>query len=266
MKLSSKRIADMVGLTIRTLRHYHQIGLLPEPERTSNGYRVYQLDHILQLLRIKRLTGLGMSLDQVATVLAQPDSSAAERMLVELDKNLGKQIKELREKRRTIQTIRKSGAPIDVLPDFAPYIEEVRQLGMQGQSLQADKLLIEIVTGIGGHKDVATLSHLLETVSSSSRAEAFSTLDQRLQEITTNTNPADSNQLAKDYATALLELQQEMHRTHTSFDWSDPSTIDEITGELMRSYLNTAQQQVLSHIAALYRAGIPDNTTAQLHA
>jgi len=36
-------LAAIAGVTTRTVRHYHRIGLLPEPERQSNGYREYSL-------------------------------------------------------------------------------------------------------------------------------------------------------------------------------------------------------------------------------
>jgi DNA-binding transcriptional MerR regulator len=67
--MHSKEIAGLAGVSIRTLRHYHQIGLLPEPPRTDNGYRIYGLPHLIRLLRIVRLTALGISLSQIPTLL-----------------------------------------------------------------------------------------------------------------------------------------------------------------------------------------------------
>ena len=43
--MRSKEIAALAGVSIRTLRHYHQIGLLPEPPRQNNGYRAYSVPH-----------------------------------------------------------------------------------------------------------------------------------------------------------------------------------------------------------------------------
>ncbi|GAA2088011.1 MerR family transcriptional regulator [Actinomadura alba] len=61
-------LADLAGVTTRTVRHYHHCGLLPEPARRSNGYRVYGLRDALELVRIRRLTELGLSLDEVRDV------------------------------------------------------------------------------------------------------------------------------------------------------------------------------------------------------
>ncbi len=57
-------LATAVGVTTRTVRHYHHLGLLPEPERRAKGYRDYTLRHAVGPARIRRLTepGLGPAL------------------------------------------------------------------------------------------------------------------------------------------------------------------------------------------------------------
>ena len=45
--MRSGELAALAGVTVRTLRHYHQIGLLPEPERGGNGYRDYDVHDLL---------------------------------------------------------------------------------------------------------------------------------------------------------------------------------------------------------------------------
>lgn len=47
----------------RSLRHYHALGLLPEPSRQANGYREYGALDVARLLRIKRLAALGPLMD-----------------------------------------------------------------------------------------------------------------------------------------------------------------------------------------------------------
>ncbi|MEU6696234.1 MerR family transcriptional regulator [Pseudonocardia sp. NPDC046786] len=60
MAWSTREIAELAGTTARSVRHYHQVGLLPEPERRSNGYKQYGVTHLIRLLRIKRLVDLGV--------------------------------------------------------------------------------------------------------------------------------------------------------------------------------------------------------------
>ncbi|GLY17671.1 MerR family transcriptional regulator [Kineosporia rhizophila] len=66
MSWSTREIAELTGVTLRTVRHYHEVGLLPEPQRGANGYKQYDSGHRARILRIKRLTELGFSLSRIA--------------------------------------------------------------------------------------------------------------------------------------------------------------------------------------------------------
>ena len=55
----------MAGVTLKTLRHYHKIGLLDEPARLENGYRDYGVSHVVRLLRIRQLARLGLPLARI---------------------------------------------------------------------------------------------------------------------------------------------------------------------------------------------------------
>jgi DNA-binding transcriptional MerR regulator len=75
--LSIKEAADVAGITTRTVRHYHSIGVLPEPERDASGYRRYGGKEVVELVRIVRLRALGMPLPQIAERIAATDSDDA---------------------------------------------------------------------------------------------------------------------------------------------------------------------------------------------
>ena len=51
--MRSNEVAKLAGVTVRTLRHYHQLGLLSEPPRRANGYRDYSPADVARVLRIK---------------------------------------------------------------------------------------------------------------------------------------------------------------------------------------------------------------------
>ena len=63
--LRSGDVAKLAGVTVRTLRHYRSIGLLPEPPRDDNGYCSYGIEDLARVLRIKRLASLGFSLEDI---------------------------------------------------------------------------------------------------------------------------------------------------------------------------------------------------------
>ena len=68
MAWSTRQLADLAGTTVKAVRHYHKVGLLDEPERLSNGYKQYQVAHLIRLLQIVRLSELGVPLAQIATL------------------------------------------------------------------------------------------------------------------------------------------------------------------------------------------------------
>ncbi|MDG4865933.1 MerR family transcriptional regulator, partial [Streptomyces sp. T-3] len=92
-------LAALAGVTSRAVRHYHHLGLLPEPERRPNGYREYGLRHAVELARIKRLTELGLGLGEVRDVLADDEGKELAEVLEELDADLARQEDALRERR-----------------------------------------------------------------------------------------------------------------------------------------------------------------------
>ena len=102
-------LAETVGVTTRTVRHYHHLGLLPEPERRSNGYRDYGLRHAVVLARIRRLTELGLGLTEVRDVLADDAGRDLVEVLTELDEDLARQESAIRERRARLRTLLDSG-------------------------------------------------------------------------------------------------------------------------------------------------------------
>lgn len=70
MPWSTRQLAELADTTVNTLRHYHRLGLLDEPERRYNGYKQYEVRHLVSLLRIRRLAELGVPLSQIASAPA----------------------------------------------------------------------------------------------------------------------------------------------------------------------------------------------------
>ncbi|MFQ5796071.1 MAG: heavy metal-responsive transcriptional regulator [Candidatus Bipolaricaulia bacterium] len=63
------KLAERVGLNPKTIRYYEEIGLLPEPERTNSGYRVYRSEDAERLKFIRKAKALGLSLDEVREII-----------------------------------------------------------------------------------------------------------------------------------------------------------------------------------------------------
>jgi MerR family transcriptional regulator, copper efflux regulator len=66
-------VAERTGLSIRTLRHYDEVGLVPPSARTAGGFRLYTADDVARLTTIRRMKPLGFTLDEMRTLLASLD-------------------------------------------------------------------------------------------------------------------------------------------------------------------------------------------------
>ncbi|MEV7827898.1 MerR family transcriptional regulator [Microbacterium enclense] len=71
-------LAERTGLSIRTLRHYDEIGLLRPSARSDGGFRLYTADDESRLLLIRRMKPLGYSLEQMGELLAVVDGLDAD--------------------------------------------------------------------------------------------------------------------------------------------------------------------------------------------
>ena len=73
MSYSVSRVAGLAGVTVRTLHHYDEIGLLVPGERTAAGYRIYTDADLERLQQIRFYRELGFGLDEIATLLDTAD-------------------------------------------------------------------------------------------------------------------------------------------------------------------------------------------------
>src|SRR5437588_4545004 len=109
-QLNIGQIAKLLGITPKTIRHYHKVGLLAEPQRTESGYRLYSAGDLLRLQRIRRLQALGLSLKQIKTLLGEHVSGQERSLrdvLQSLVAELTAEIQSLEEQRERIATLLK---------------------------------------------------------------------------------------------------------------------------------------------------------------
>ena len=68
--LSIGQLAAAAGVNLETIRYYERIDLMPEPERTDGGHRVYSDPHRQRLAFVQRARKLGFSIEDIRTLLA----------------------------------------------------------------------------------------------------------------------------------------------------------------------------------------------------
>ncbi|WP_255579699.1 MerR family transcriptional regulator [Cryobacterium sp. PAMC25264] len=139
--------AAFVGVTPRTIRHYHQIGVLPERERGGDGRRRYGYADIIRLLWIRRMADAGIALDDIRDAVgAAPSGADGEdeiaEVLARLEDTLAAQQAELQRKRASVQRMQTLGSRLGLLDDLV----SGRLEGAPEGSLRQDDLDVLLVT------------------------------------------------------------------------------------------------------------------------
>ena len=102
--LTIGQAAAFAGVTIKTVRHYHRLGLIDEPARDSSGYRRYGSTDLLRLVQARTLAGAGVPLAEIGALLdADPKPFAA--ALADVERHLTDRIEELIDRRRTLRRL-----------------------------------------------------------------------------------------------------------------------------------------------------------------
>ncbi|MFJ5994162.1 MerR family transcriptional regulator [Streptomyces sp. NPDC092370] len=178
-------LATVVGVTTRAVRHYHHLGLLPEPERRANGYREYGLRHAVVLARIRRLTELGLGLAEVRDVLADDAGKDLVEVLTELDEDLARQEEALRERRARLRALldAEGGVPAEgpVSPELAALFAGTAHLSDSPMAAKDREIIAFLETAMPAgerRRLVSSVGEALGSPGALSRAgEAYALLD-----------------------------------------------------------------------------------------
>ena len=130
-RLRIGEVAGLLGVTTKTIRHYHKVGLLPEPPRSAAGYRLYTAGDLLRLHRARQLQALGLSLAQIGRLLGEDqvgdDGRSLRAVLEALHADLAARIAQLTERRERIERLLADAAPdLDAPAQPSPTLELIR--------------------------------------------------------------------------------------------------------------------------------------------
>lgn len=118
-------LAERTGLSLRTIRHYDEVGLLPATARTDGGFRVFSEDDFERLMVIKQMKPLGFSLEEMAEILGilsswdatESTSEGAERIADFLAKAVHQRAKMVRDLAQADEFIQRLSIGDGTLPD-----------------------------------------------------------------------------------------------------------------------------------------------------
>ncbi|MEV0083932.1 MerR family transcriptional regulator [Saccharopolyspora sp. NPDC050642] len=238
--MRSQELADLAGVTVRTLRHYHQIGLLPEPRRSSNGYRRYTAVHLVRLLRIRHLAELGVSLADVPAMLDDESTDTSATILERVEAGIDSQIERLKAQRDLVRALRVEGRspdiPADVHGDLAR-LHDVARLPPD-----ATRLDLDVATLMGHLPGVRARREELAAVGEHAQSTEFLDALRCLAEM-----PPDATDERRQRVADELRTHVQAIRSGTSS--SLPARAAPLIGQLLEQYLNAAQLDTFARIA-----------------
>lgn len=175
-------LADLAGVSVRTIRYYHQAGALPEPPRRANGYRDYSADDLVTALRIRQLTGSGLSLAAAGALAADPSPQADEEVLEAADRDLAAQIALLTERRERLAKARAGG--------HVGLSREAAALSIEESDVPPAILLAHL------YRDYEPFLRLVDALVEPGRLEALGALQRRFDLIDAETPEAELEELS----------------------------------------------------------------------
>ncbi|MFJ1746536.1 MerR family transcriptional regulator [Streptomyces sp. NPDC088116] len=237
---STREIAELAGTSLRAVRHYHEVGLLEEPERRANGYKQYGVAHLIRVLRIKRLTDLGFSLSQIDAMGDAEDHP--EEALRALDAELAATIERLQRTRAELALILRQALSPDLPLDFVPAVAEA-------ELSDADRSLAVVLTRILGPQGLQTYTDMLQALPDHPVAAEFDDL------------PADADERTRqDIAERLVPYIHALHAKNPGLRNANEDApggarfVEQTYSKAINDVYNPAQLDVLRRARPLLRA------------
>ncbi|MFK5689416.1 MerR family transcriptional regulator [Ornithinimicrobium sp. LYQ92] len=252
--MRSNDLARLAGISVRTLRHYHQVGVLEEPVRSGNGYRDYDTHALVRVLRIRRLAELGFSLAQIAT-LVEGSGPAAEDLFDSLDAEFAEQIERLTRQRELLAHLRRHGVPPDLPPEIAASHELLRRSGLTESAAELDRdyaLLLAQVLGAAGQE---YLTAVYDLMSRPARAPATAAAMAAWADLDDESTEADIDRLVGQLTELLVPVLAELTRDGGP---PPPSLAEAQLQEHTTDYVTLAQQRLLERLLVALEKEQPD--------
>jgi len=101
-------LAELLGITTRTIRLYEKLGLVGEPKRTEGRVRYYEKDDVIRYKMVLRLKTLGLSLEEMKELADLFDrTKVPDRIMPRLIELLDTHLASIRERVHTLQRLEK---------------------------------------------------------------------------------------------------------------------------------------------------------------
>ncbi|WP_454119108.1 MerR family transcriptional regulator [Microbacterium lacticum] len=241
--MHSNELARLAGVTVRALRHYHQVGVLAEPDRRSNGYREYDVHDLIRVLRIKRLASLGIPLERMPDLLDDTGDDAGE-LLDELDAELAAQIDRHTAQRGVIARLRASNAAPDLPPELAPFLA-VFATGVSPELAKFDRDQSVLVAHLAGDGGIQHIARFYERLSEPDLVPAVAAVSERFGQLGPDSTERDIAELIESFMTTFAPVVTELAASQPPIDLTAAA---DIFAEHTSDLLNEQQQRALEEL------------------
>lgn len=250
-------VAQIVGISTRSIRHYHRLGVLAEPERTSGGYRDYTVADLARIARIAFLSSSGVPLRDIGALLESDGHPEAD--LAAIREGIDRQIAQLTRQRDRLDVIAQraaDGLPPGLLPGpvaraLDACIADAADDPALLELLEHERGMLDLVALQGGFPEALTRSYTVLGTDTDRRRDYLELLArfQRIQ----GRRPADVDPEIDQLVTTLLSdadiralVAGPLPEADTSADPGDPIQPADRTGPTLDQLLpDPAQREVL---------------------
>lgn len=241
--MRSGELARLAGVTVRALRHYHQVGILTEPARHINGYREYDVHDLIRVLRIKRLAALGIPLERMVALL-DDDGGDSGALLDELDAELAAQMEHLAAQRDVIALLRASDAAPDLPPELAPFLA-VFAAGASPDLARFDREQSVLLAHLAGEDGVRHIVRFYERLSEPDLVPVVTEISERFSRLGDESTEQELADLIESFMATFAPIVAELAATEPPLDLGAAAGIlDQHTSELV----NAQQQRVIDEL------------------
>ncbi len=240
-------IAGLAGTTTRTIRHYHAVGVIPEPNRDDSGYRRYGAADLVNLIRVRRLRALGMPLEQIATHIRNGENGESGAdvgpALSALACDIDEQITQLQALRTQVLDLAASNAFADPADTWAQALHDHGLLANDQPLPDRERPSVELLDALHPQGIAGVVEQASGLLSDQQRLDQLGPLIGQFRELTDDETKA--NALAEEIAHVIPRPEN-----------AAPPPVDADTMEaLIGERLTPAQRQCMRRVRDLLDVG-----------
>lgn len=246
--MQSAELASLAGVTVRTLRHYHQIGILPEPERAANGYRRYGVHDLIRVLRIRRLVAVGVPLEETPRLLDEPvagGSLEANALLDRLEAELMSQEVRIAAQRAVIRRLRGESGALDIPPELGRFLRAMSGIAPSREVERIDRDQTVLLAHLVGESGLPQLVGFLERLSAPEVLPTLTDVASRFYHLDQHTSEPQLDGFVEDFVTSLDPVLRSLAEEDFALDLTNATSL---LAEYSETTLTPMQQHALARI------------------